>query len=458
MFRVAGLYIVGAWLAMQVADLFFPAWNIPDAALRYLLVAAIVGFPIALMFGWLYDVTPEGIRRTRPAAGAEDLSLKRIDFVVLFALAGVAVIVLYGSIEKVREVTTEAVIASEKPENSVAVLPFDNLDGISDTEYFSDGVTDEILHRLASYDNIRVMGRVSSFSFKDSDTPIARISDILNVRYLLRGSVRRDGNTVRVTANLIDESGFQLWSETFDRELVNIFSIQSDIAGAVAQNLVAEILPRGNRPGTTTTSTEAYQQYLIGRDHFNKRVTLLVLLTNGAALLTIERRRGLLARLAAAPLSRVDVVLAKLLGKLALGALQIGFALVVGAVLFDVRWATGVGGALAALGLLGSWALFAAASGILVGNLARTEGEAVGIGVVVANLLAALGGCWWPIDVTPAWMQEVAGFLPTGWAMRGLHELASFGKPASAVLGEAALLLAGALAVTVAAVRTFRYR
>lgn len=271
-FRVAGLYIVGAWLALQVAGLFFPAWNIPDAALQYLLVAAIIGFPIALVFGWLYDVTPDGITRTAPADGSEDLGLKRIDFLVLAALAGVAAIVIYSSVEKVREVTTESAIASEKPENSVAVLPFENLDSVDDTEYFSDGVTEEILHRLSAYDRIRVMGRTSSFAFKGSETPVAKISDILKVRYVLQGSVRRDGETVRVTANLVDERGFQIWSEVFDRKLENIFSIQAEIAATVAQSLVAEIVPRGNRPGTTTTNTEAYQQYLIGRDHFNRRI------------------------------------------------------------------------------------------------------------------------------------------------------------------------------------------
>ena len=271
-FRVAGLYIVGAWLALQVADLFFPAWDIPDVALQYLLVAAVIGFPIALVFGWLYDVTPEGITRTAPADGSEDLSLKRVDFLVLSALAMVAFIVIYGSVEKVREVTTGAMIASQKPQNSVAVLPFENLDGVDDTEYFSDGVTEEILHRLSTYDRIRVMGRASSFAFKGSNTPVPDISDVLNVRYLLQGSVRRDGDTVRVTANLVDESGFQIWSNVFDRKLENIFSIQAEIAATVAQSLVAEIVPRGNRPGTTTTSTEAYRQYLIGRAHFNKRV------------------------------------------------------------------------------------------------------------------------------------------------------------------------------------------
>ena len=271
-FRVAGIYIVGAWLGLQVADLFFPAWNIPEAALQVLLVAAVIGFPVALIFGWLYDVTPDGITRTAPADGSEDLGLKRIDFLVLAALAGVAAIVAYGSIEKVREVTTETHIAGEKPENSIAVLPFENLDGVEDTEYFSDGVTEEILHRLSGYEKIRVMGRASSFAFKGSDTPLSKISDVLNVRYLLQGSVRRDGDNIRVTANLVDESGFQVWSEVFDRELRNIFSIQADIAGTVAQNLVAEIVPRGSRPGTTTTNPDAYQQYLIGRAHFNKRL------------------------------------------------------------------------------------------------------------------------------------------------------------------------------------------
>lgn len=272
-FRLVGLYIVGAWLVLQVASTFFPAWDIPDSALRYLIIAAILGFPIALVFGWLFDITAEGIIRTENARPGErtDYSLKRTDYLILAALAAVSVVVIYNGYEKVRQTTTTQQMAAEKQPNSIAVLPFINLDDDKDSEYFSDGVTEELLHRLSAFKSLRVLGRTSSFTFKGSELPIPRISDMLQVRYLLQGSVRRDADQVRVTAQLVDDSGFQVWSETFDRKLDGIFSIQTDIANSVATQLVAEIVPREPGRGTTTQNVDAYQEYLIGRDFFNRR-------------------------------------------------------------------------------------------------------------------------------------------------------------------------------------------
>jgi ABC-type Na+ efflux pump permease subunit len=186
--------------------------------------------------------------------------------------------------------------------------------------------------------------------------------------------------------------------------------------------------------------------------------TLLALLTNGAALVTIERRRGLLARLASAPLSRVEVVLGKLGGKLLLAAGQILFASIAGSVLFGVSWAHGPAASGALVLLLAVYGVFASALGMCVGNLARTEGQAVGIGVLVANLLASLGGCWWPIEVTPLWMQRLAGFLPTGWVMHALHDLSSLGAGPASVASEVALLSAATVAAILLAARTFRFR
>ncbi len=237
-FRLIGLYIVGAWLVMQVAATFFPAWGIPDAALRYLITAAFLGLPIAIVFSWFFDVTTQGIVRT-DGASSTDYGLKRTDYVILAALAAVSLAVVYGGYEKIRQSTTAEFTASEKASNSIAVLPFVNLDNDTSTGYFSDGVTEEILHQLAAFKSLRVLGRASSFAFKSSDLSIRRISDILRVRYLLQGSVRRDADQIRVTAQLVDESGFQIWSETFDRRLEGIFSIQKDIANSVAQQLVA---------------------------------------------------------------------------------------------------------------------------------------------------------------------------------------------------------------------------
>ena len=182
--------------------------------------------------------------------------------------------------------------------------------------------------------------------------------------------------------------------------------------------------------------------------------TLLVMLSSGAVLLVIERRQGLLRRLAATPLSRGSVVLGKWGGKLALGLLQIAFALLAGRLLFDLDWGEQL--PMVLLVLL-AYAALVSALGVLLGSVARTEGQAIGLGVLSANILAALGGCWWPIEVTPQWMQKLALFLPTGMTMDALHRLVSFARPASSALPHLAALAALALVAGWLATRVFRY-
>jgi TolB-like protein/Flp pilus assembly protein TadD len=271
---MAGFYIVGAWLIIQVADVFFPAWGLPETVLRFLIIAAILCFPIALVFSWTFDITTSGIVKTEPADPGEvfDNSLKRSDYIVLVALLAIGAAIVLGSLQKIVEEVDDAVAAAEKIANSVAVLPFVNLDTNPDTGYFSDGVTEEILHRLSSLKALHILSRTSSFAFRNSDEGPARISEILGVRYLLHGSVRRDDNTVRVTARLIDDTGYQVWSETFDRKLEGIFAIQSEIANTVASRIQREIIPHAELPaGRTTTNMEAYDAYLVGRAFVNAR-------------------------------------------------------------------------------------------------------------------------------------------------------------------------------------------
>ena len=273
-YRMSGFYVVGAWLIIQVADVFFPAWGLPETALRFLIVAAILCFPIALIFAWTYDITTTGIVKTEPADPGDifDNSLKRSDYIVLVALLAIGAAIVFGSLQKVAEEFNDAVAAAEKIDNSIAILPFVNLDTNPDTGYFSDGVTEEILHRLSSFKALHILSRTSSFAFRDSNEGPARISEILGVRYLLHGSVRRDDNFVRVTARLIDDTGYQVWSETFDRKLEGIFAIQSEIANTVASRIEREIIPPSELPaGRTTTNMEAYDAYLVGRAFINAR-------------------------------------------------------------------------------------------------------------------------------------------------------------------------------------------
>jgi TolB-like protein/tetratricopeptide (TPR) repeat protein len=275
-YRMSGFYIVGAWLIIQVADVFFPAWGLPETALRFLIVASILCFPIAVVFSWTFDVTKSGIVKTEPADPGEifDNSLKRTDYVVLVALLAIGAAIVLGSLQKIVEEVDGviAVATVEKIANSIAILPFDNLDTNPDTGYFSDGVSDEILHRLSSLNALHVLSRASSFVFRDSDEGPVRISEILGVRYLLHGSVRRDNNLVRVYAYLIDDTGKQLWSETFDRELEGIFAIQSEIANTVASRIEHQIVIPDELPsGRTTTNMEAFDAYLVGRSFLNAR-------------------------------------------------------------------------------------------------------------------------------------------------------------------------------------------
>jgi len=276
-YRLAGLYIVGAWVIIQVADTSFPAWGVPDSALRYLFYAAAACFPVALVFSWYYDITPRGIIRTESADRSEsaDLKLQRTDYLVLFSLFAIGFAVLFSSASKIQqEVESEPTVSlqSQWSENSIAVLPFTNLDTNPDTGYFSDGITEEILHRLSSLGALHVLASNSSFVFRDSQESPTQIREKLGVRYLLQGSIRRENDYVRIMARLIDEGGYQVWSESFERKLEGIFTIQTEIASTVASQIINEIVPLQELPaGRTTTNMEAYNEYLVGKSFFDKR-------------------------------------------------------------------------------------------------------------------------------------------------------------------------------------------
>jgi len=171
--------------------------------------------------------------------------------------------------------------------------------------------------------------------------------------------------------------------------------------------------------------------------------------------LFLERRHGILRRLASAPMPRGAVVLGKWGARFVLGAVQIAWAVVLGALVFGVDWGPHW---LAVLALLAVYAAFAASAGVLYGNLVRSEGQAIALGVILANLLAALGGCWWPIEITPLWAQRLAMLLPTGWAMDALHQLMSFGAPPAAVLPHIAALGLSAVVAGWLAARSFRFQ
>jgi TolB-like protein len=217
----------------------FPGFGIPNAAIQALVWAAALGLPVALVFGWLFEIGPGGIRRTLPA-GAADLNeppaLGRRDYLILAVFAAVAAVLVVQAVQNIRETpvaetpTAETGAGHDSPErleNSIAVLPFTNISNDPDNEYFCDGISEEILNQLAGIRELHVIGRTSSFAFKGSDYGIERIGAVLGVRFVLQGSVRKAGDQLRISAQLLDEGGRQVWSESFDRQLRNVFDIQS---------------------------------------------------------------------------------------------------------------------------------------------------------------------------------------------------------------------------------------
>ena len=203
--------------------------------------------------------------------------------------------------------------------------------------------------------------------------------------------------------------------------------------------------------GETRKLILGYQQSVPG---FIVMFTLQVSLTSGCVLLIAERRRGVLRRLAASPVSRASIVAGKLGSRLVLGLIQVGVAMLAGRWWFAMEW--GGRNLWAVLLLLAAYTALCAALGLLFSNLARTESQALAAGVIAANLLAAMGGCWWPIEVTPPWMQHAALLLPTGWAMDGLHKLISYGAAPASVVPHVSALLAAAFVAGWVAVRRFR--
>lgn len=182
--------------------------------------------------------------------------------------------------------------------------------------------------------------------------------------------------------------------------------------------------------------------------------TLMVMATSGAILLVIERRQGLLRRLAYAPIRRRDIVLGKWVGKWLVGLVQIGFAMAAGTVLFKMNWGPDLGWVIAVMIVFGG---LMAALGVILGSVARTEGQSIAIGVISANVLAALGGCWWPIEITPGWAQTLQLFLPTGWVMDALHKLISFGTGPGSTMPHLVGMLIGTVVLVGVAGKVFRY-
>ena len=233
-YGAAAFYAAAAWLLVQVAGQVFPLYGVSNAAIRWLITALLIGFPVAMLISWRYQWAPAGWRR-----------------------------------EDENAVPTTPALA---PSNSIAVLPFVDMSPEQDQEYFSDGLSEELLNLLVQLPQLQVIARTSSFSFKGKGADITTIARTLNVAHLLEGSVRKSGNTLRVTAQLIRAAdSSHLWSQSYDRELTDVFRVQDDIAGAVVDALKVKLLPSQHMSNAhRTSSTEAYEQFLIGQNVFRR--------------------------------------------------------------------------------------------------------------------------------------------------------------------------------------------
>ena len=280
-FRVGIAYVVVAWLVAQVLDLVLESFGAPPWFMRSLLVVLAAGLPLALVFAWAFEMTPEGLKKEKDVDRSQSVTNqtgRKLDRMIIGIMAVViAFLVLDRFVLRdeigntVPAVETQTVETAETADPvvetgpSVAVLPFVNMSGDTDNEYFSDGLTETLLHMLAQLPELRVAARTSSFAFKDKpDAGIEEISKALGVAHILEGSVQKAGNRVRITAQLIRaEDGFHVWSQNYDRILEDIFAIQDEIAKDVAGVLDATLLDGGvDIPHIETSNLNAYDTYL----------------------------------------------------------------------------------------------------------------------------------------------------------------------------------------------------
>ena len=253
--RMTGLYLVGAWLLTQVASTLLPAFDAPSWALRGLIITLALGFIPAVIFSWVFQLTPQGLKREDDLAPEQSITpqtahwMDRMIIVVLVLALGYFAFDKFALAPRREAVLVSSAVPNEsKPvinAKSIAVLPFENLSRDPDNAFFADGVQNEILTDLAKVADLKVISRTSVMSYK---TGVARnlreIGKQLGVAHLLEGSVQRAANRIRVNAQLIDaRSDAHLWAQTYDRDLADVFAIQSEVAKAIADQLQAKILP-----------------------------------------------------------------------------------------------------------------------------------------------------------------------------------------------------------------------
>jgi len=266
--RMAALYLVAAWLVMQVAGVLIDLGALPERIGPWILGLLAIGFPIALLFSWFFEITSGGLSLEKDIPEGQSITHttgRRMDFVIIAILS--AAVILFA---------WDKWWPDGPMKQSIAVLPFENLSGDPEQEYFSDGISEEILNLLAQFEPLKVIARTSSFSFKDKDVDIATVAERLNVSHVLEGSVRRSGDQLRITVQLIDAAdSTHVWSQTYNRQLGDVFAIQGEIAAAIGGSLKLQLELVDGEPvlpnAIEATNIDAYDAYLKGRDLFRRR-------------------------------------------------------------------------------------------------------------------------------------------------------------------------------------------
>lgn len=286
--RVAGLYLVTAWLLIQIAETLLPIFHTPDWVLQTLVVLLALGFIPALIVSWVFELTPEGLKRDSevgPDLRGVDRTARKLDVVVIvLVVLGIGLFLadryLLGRVpaalplaDTATTVATSSAFDPLPAKVAIAVLPFDNMSTDAENEYFADGIAEEILNLLAGVQDLEVASRTSAFAFKGKDASLPEIAASLKVRYVLEGSVRKAGQQVRITAQLIDaQSDRHLWSGTFDRQLHDIFAVQDEIAAAIGSALQVRLLGASGEAVTAEAiAPEVYEDFLEARILMRRR-------------------------------------------------------------------------------------------------------------------------------------------------------------------------------------------
>ena len=271
--RVGIAYVIASWLLLQLTEVLMELLDLPDVAGRFIILLLVIGFVPAVIFAWAFEMTPEGIKREKDVDRSQSITKttgRKLDRSIIVILVLALGYFAWDKFSAPVQPEAPAVADQQEIEKSIAVLPFVNMSADEDNEYFSDGLSEELLNLLAKVDGLKVAARTSSFKFKNSEADIAEIGEKLNVATILEGSVRKSGNQARITAQLIKvDDGFHLWSETYDRDLNNIFAVQDEIATAIVDALKLPLLGHDAQPLSTasTSNFAAYDLYLLGRHH-----------------------------------------------------------------------------------------------------------------------------------------------------------------------------------------------